>query len=516
MKNKKPDVLFFMVDQMGAKWLDAAMNGICELPNLKRIKSMGVTFSNAFANNPVCCPARATIATGLSGNGHGLLSNGYRLNPEVPTFMNTLKVSGYNTGAFGKIHFYPFDSDYYPYSDYTEYGWNVVHNTEDTRVGEWHDMIKNDYPEHYEAMIATPANWNNDLPYYKGELGEKMKNAKDNVNWPEGTDAGNKTLTEGFFPLPFPEELSQTNWITDKALEFIDSTSSSQPLYTHISYVQPHPPFCPPKRFLEYVNEDKIPLPLGLGSDFSEDEIYIKNWLYYRKLYFADFVHIDEQIGRVLDRMEELGRLENTYIIFTSDHGEMLMDHNKGGKSCNHYEAVIRIPLIIAGPDTQKGLICRDIVQHQDICPTILDFEESLLVNHPKKLTRRVVDESVPTFFGHTLMPLCKGEKCSTIRKFAFAESFGSLCEGPYYDKILPHPWKKSLRNERYRYSVSPGRDEGEELFDLQHDPGEFNNLVNDPEYQEIRQMLKNEMLHAVMLQNYPLPPRDLLVIGAH
>ena len=171
----KPNVIFFMVDQVGAKWLEAAMNGICDLPNLKRLQSMGVTFSNAFSNNPVCCPARAGIATGLTGRGHGLISNGYRLNPAIPTFMKTLQTAGWRTGAFGKIHFYPFDSEYYPHPDYREYGWDVVHNTEDNRTGEWLDWLEKEHPEHYDAVMSTPANWNAQLPYYSA-YGEKKVN----------------------------------------------------------------------------------------------------------------------------------------------------------------------------------------------------------------------------------------------------------------------------------------------------------------------------------------------------
>ena len=101
-----------------------------------------------------------------------MLSNGYQLNPDIPTFMKTLQTTGWRTGAFGKIHFYPFDSEYYPYPDYREYGWDVVHATEDNRTGEWHDWIEKEHPEHYDAMLATPANWNAQLPYYSA-YGEK-------------------------------------------------------------------------------------------------------------------------------------------------------------------------------------------------------------------------------------------------------------------------------------------------------------------------------------------------------
>ena len=112
--------------------------------------------------------------------------------------------------------------------------------------------------------------------------------------WSEGDDGGNSTRTEGYYPLPFPEEISQTNWITNQALSFIDETPVDQPLYTHISYVQPHPQFHPPERFLERVNDDLIPDPVGYGTDHWNRPDKLPNWRYYRKLYFADFIHIDD------------------------------------------------------------------------------------------------------------------------------------------------------------------------------------------------------------------------------
>ena len=264
------------------------------------------------------------------------------------------------------------------------------------------------------------------------------------------------------------------------------------------------------------MNEDLIPDPVGYVTNHWNGPDRIPNWRTYRKLYFADFIHIDEQVGRVLERLEQVGRLENRYLVFVSEHGEMLMDHNLGGKSARHYDAVIRIPLIIAGPGMKAGSVRDEFVQHEDICPTILDMHESLLAHHPRTLVRHEIDAGMPLFAGRSLMSLCRDEDVSDWRTSAFSESFGALCEGSACDKIMAHPWKKTLRTQDFRYSVSPGRDEGEELFDLSADPDELVNVVHASNYQEVRQKLKNEMLHRVMLQNYPLPPRDLIVLGAH
>ncbi len=505
----KPNIIFFMVDQMGAKWLEAAMDGVCDLPNIQRIKDMGMTFNNAYSNNPVCCPARATLATGLSSQGHGLLSNGYRLNPSIPTFMRTLQSAGWHTGAFGKIHFYPFDSEYYPYPDYREYGWDVVHTTEDNRTGEWHDWIKNEYPEHYKAMVSTPDTWVKELPYYEA-YGEDKTNLTEIML----TEKGKRTLPPGrgfdYYPLPIPEALSQTNWITDHALDFIKTTPEDSPLHAHISYVQPHPPFLTPERFLEKVDVDRIPEPIGLGKGIE----IAPDWREFRQFYFADFIHIDEQIGRILNLLDEEGRMDNTYFVFTADHGEMLRDHNKLSKSHNHYDPVYRIPLIISGPTVKSGETCEAIVQHEDICPTILDMEASLLDYHPKKIYRKSLEKETPLFNGHSLMPWCRGEKPENWRTSALIESFGCLCEGPN-SKMIRESWKKTLRTRDFVYSITVGHDK-EELIDLKKDPDELNNVAKDPEYKESLQSLRYELLNRVMLQEYPMPPRDLEVIGAH
>ena len=127
-------VVLFMVDQLAARWLEVAREGVVDLPHLDALRSEGVTFTNAFSTNPVCSPSRASIATGLSNHAHGVSECGYDLDPAVPTFMRALQDGGWRTGAFGKLHFITQIESLQP--DYRPYGFDVVCNTEDSRAGE--------------------------------------------------------------------------------------------------------------------------------------------------------------------------------------------------------------------------------------------------------------------------------------------------------------------------------------------------------------------------------------------
>ncbi len=150
---EKSDIILFMVDQLSAKWLESAWEGVCPAPNIEKLKEMGTAFPHCFTSNPVCCLARATISTGLTTRGHGVLENGYRLEPELPTFMKVLQKHGWRTGGFGKVHLKPHYAGLYP--DYKPYGFDVTHITEDPRGGEWLDWVEKIHIGHYEAALAT-------------------------------------------------------------------------------------------------------------------------------------------------------------------------------------------------------------------------------------------------------------------------------------------------------------------------------------------------------------------------
>lgn len=513
----RPNVVFFMVDQLSAKWLEAAQQGICPTPNIDRLQAQGTTFTQVFTSNPVCCPTRATIATGLTTRGHGVLENGYALDPELPTFMQALQRGGWRTGAFGKVHFHPHYAGLYP--DYKPYGYDVTHITEDARGGEWLDWVAQAHPDHYEAVLATI--WPRQIPEYaaygpqKVNLRERIQAIRDGFQWATPEFPQN---TAGSYTLPFPEEVSQTHWITQHALTFLRDAPSDQPLYAHISYVQPHSPFCPPSEYVQYVNADAIPEPLP--PEWLEDPhapayfkrqtpVTVDNWRYRRQLYFADLVHLDHQLGQVLETLEATGRLENTYVIFLADHGELFLDHGFLGKEERHYDACIRVPLIIAGPGVTPGLKRDKIVQLEDICPTVLDMTGQHLPSMPAMGPHlKLAPEEIPMLPGHSVVPLCQGEKPNMWRDAAYVESYNAIWSND------PGNWARTLRTPAFRYTWYPGG--GEQLFDLAKDPDELQNVVADPAYAEVRLSLRDNLLEQIVLQDYPKTRRELFALGVH
>jgi len=506
-----------MVDQLSAKWLESASTGVCPTPNIDRLRNNGVTFTNAITSNPVCQPTRATIATGLTTRGHGVLENGYQLDPSIPTFMQILQKNGWRTGALGKVHFQPHSAGLYP--DYQPYGFDVTYITEDPRGGEWLDWVEKEHPEHYESVLATI--WPTAIPDFakygsKGiDLSSKIQQIRAGFQWATPEFPENNP---GAYTLPFSEEVSQTAWITRHALDFIRETSADKLLWANISYVQPHGPYCPPGEYMKYVNSDNIPAPAApewladphAPGYFTDKKPVSGDWHYMRYCYFADIVHLDHQLGRVMEVLEQTERMDNTYIIFLSDHGDLLNDHGFRGKEERHYDACIRVPLIIAGPGLQKGLVCDELVQLEDVCPTVLEMAGLTYPPMPQMGPYlKVASESIPTLPGKSLLNLCRGKKPLGWREAAYSESYNAIWS------ITPGDWARTIRTKEFRYTFYANGN-GEQMFNLYKDPDEQYNIVAEPEYVEIRQELRDKLMELIVMQDYPKTRRELFALGVH
>lgn len=515
---QRPDVVLFMVDQLSAKWLEEPYRSCISSPNIDRLQADGVTFTRAFSSNPICMAARPTIATGLTARSHGVLTNGYRLDSRIPTFMQLLQRENWRTGAFGKVHFYPHFMGVHP--DYRPFGFDECFVTEDPRAGEWLDWLSREHPQHFEAALATI--WPTEISELKSygddgiNLSKRIKEVRASFNLSTKEFPQNDP---GAYTLPFPAEVSQTEWITGHAVDFIRSVDRNQPIFAHVSYVQPHSPFCPPAEYVRRVDRNAMfePVPIEWLEDpavpdwFDDSEgarrSIPSDWQRRRQHYFADIMHLDHQLGEVISTLKDSGRLETTYVIFISDHGELLFDHGFTGKAERHYDACVRVPLIISGPGVRAGTTSDLTIQHEDIFPTVLDMT-GIAAPEPQVLGP-YLKESPEYLPGKSLLGQCRGEKPESWREVAYIESYNNI------GTALPIHWARTVRTNRWRYTLYPDG-AGEQLFDMVNDLDEQKNLVRDKSYADIRQTMRDLLLEKVILQDYPLPVTDLFAIGVH
>ena len=514
----RPNIVFFMLDQLSAKWLEAASAGTCPTSNIDRFRRNAVSFSQAIVSNPLCCPSRATLATGLTTRQHGVLQNGYELDPSIPTFMQALQANGWRTGAFGKVHLKPHFAGVHP--DYHPYGFDVTHITEDARGGEWLDWVRSEHPDHFEAALATI--WPSHIPDFqsygprKEDLSKRIREIRETFRWATPEFPQN---TPGYYTLPFPEEVSQTAWITRHALDFITGTEPRKPLFAHISYVQPHGPFCPPGEYMRYVDEGKIPTPAPIEwtDDPHAPKCFAKTegahtaipeeWRTRRHYYFADLVHLDHQLGLVMDALERSGRVDNTYLVLLADHGELLFDHGFSGKGERHYDACLRVPLMVSGPGLEQGTVRDEIVQLEDLFPTVLEMA-GLPPPQPRTMGP-YLKETPEVLPGKSLLGLCRGERPQMWRDAAYSESYNNITSASTVN------WARTVRTSEWRYTMYP-LSRGEQLFRLSEDPDEQRNLAGDATHAAVRREMRDRLLDLVILQDYPSTVRSLFALGVH
>jgi len=209
-------------------------------------------------------------------------------------------------------------------------------------------------------------------------------------------------------------------------------------------------------------------------------------------------VHLDKQLGIITDTLKEVRRLDDTYIIFLADHGELLGDHGFYGKEERHYDACIRPPLIISGPGLNKGIISDEFIQHEDICPTVLEMAELTPVALPKMGPYlEIENKDIKILPGESILNICRSETAKSFRKQAYIESYNPIWSIKYSD------WARTVIARGYRYTYYPDNN-GDQLFDIKNDPDEQINLTGHLEYQDIKRELKDRLMECIIRQDYP------------
>ena len=447
---RRPNILWICTDQQRWDTISSLGNECIRTPNIDRLANEGVAFLKAFCQSPICTPSRSSFLTGMYPSSvHGCSNGNDRWAEAAPLVTKTLADSGYRCGLVGKLHLAGCHGRIEPRPE--DDGYSVFH---------WSHSHKDMWPEGHSY-----ADW---VKGKGGTLGEMYQE-------------------KGYMD----PELHQTKFCADKAIEFMEE-NAGHPWLMSVNIFDPHVPFDPPQSYLEKYDPESVPNPLFRESDLASqkklagvdfqvlasdpESFQVKEKI---AAYYAMIEQIDDHVGRMLDCLNRSGQREDTLVIFTSDHGEMLGDHGLITKGCRFYEGLVHVPLIISWPSViSQGIRKRSLVELTDIAPTLVDYAGL---------------EKGERMIGRSLRRLLESE-FDAHRKFVRCEYYRAL------SLLAPgrEGWEGSyatmIRTDRYKLVVYHGHESGE-LFDLEKDPGEFNNLWSDPDCNEIRFDLMKAML---------------------
>ncbi|MCT4597885.1 MAG: arylsulfatase [Vallitalea sp.] len=459
MTTKEPNIIMILADQWRGDCIGALGNDVIQTPFLDEMTLNSVVFERAYSPSPVCVPARASLITGKKPSSTGFFGNDFSVEWNYEnTMMEVLRNNGYQTINVGKNHFSP-------QRKALGFEINKLYETQNAN-----DEYK--LPSDYHLWLEK-------------ETGGKV------IDTAKMHDCNNRVV----FPWDAESRLHPTEWTLRESLDQIERRDPTRPFYLQMSFHRPHPPLDPPRFYYDMYRDVELPeVPIGEWAPQFEESSYVTNPFegkieekaleMARRAYYGSISHIDAQIGKLLIWLKRRGILDNTIIIFTSDHGEMLGDHNmfrKGGA----FEGSAKVPLIIRIPQNEGYKINRRNkvpVSLCDIMPTVLDIAG---INIPDRVE------------GDSLKPILMGEKL-VDRKYVHGEN---------YRIGLNRGWN-FIVNEKYKY-VWDSYSGLELFFDLDEDPQELNNLINDEKYSSLICQFKTYLLEELKCR-----PSDGLVIN--
>ncbi len=466
---ERPNILWICSDQQRFDTIAALGNSRIRTPHIDRLVETGVSFTNAFAQSPVCTPSRASFLTGRYPRTTRCRQNGQDIPADERLVPRILADAGYVCGLSGKLHL-----------------GSCANGRVEPRIDDgyetfyWSHHPNPDWPENAYTNWLTS----------RGQSWDELYSGHES-----------RFVKEGI-----PAEFHQTTWCAEKACEFMRE-HQSEPWLFSVNFFDPHHPFDPPAEYLRRYDPANMPLPRYREGELTNKPVYQQldhEWAHnapgyfhtgsmteteqreVTAAYYAMIELIDDQVGRMLRALEETGQRENTIVIFMSDHGEMLGDHGLYLKGPHFYDEAVHVPLIVSWPKRfANDLLSDALVELVDLAPTLLECAGL-----------------APTagMQGRSLAGILKGEADPHIhREFVYSEYTNSWTHR--------HAYGTMLRNTDEKIVVYHGIDAGE-LYDLKSDPGEFENLWDDSASAERKARLMKLAFDASVLTMDPLPER--------
>jgi len=423
------NVIFILTDDQRYDEI-GFMNEIIETPNMDRIAAEGVHFRNAFVTTSLCSPSRASILTGQYMHNHGVVDNNKPPSADAVFFPQYLQEAGYETAFIGKWHMGE--------------GAAAEKRIDDPQPG-------------FDHWVSFPGQGN----YYPVPRNGGVNQL--NIN-------GVRVDQKGYI----------TDELTDYALEWLQGRKSGEPFFLYFSHKAVHANFSPAERHADQYADKAVPVPSSQANTPENNEgkpMWVQNqrnsWhgvdfpyhssldvQSYKMQYHRALSAVDDSIGRLFDQLEQSGQLDDTVVILMGDNGFMFGEHGLIDKR-NAYEESMRIPLLMRGPSLAQGHTVEEIVANIDIAPTILAMAGV---------------ESKEQFDGHSFYDIAMGNPVEDWRDELLYEY--------YWEFNYPStPTTFALRTANFKFIQYHGIWDLDELYDMRNDPGEMNNLINDPRY---------------------------------
>jgi len=483
--NARPNILVICTDQHRYDVISTHHGSVAKTPNLQRLADQGTVFDACYAPSPVCAPSRASMLTGRYPSSHGLWANGVTLPDATDMVSRQLSDAGYRTGLVGKLHLSG------AFQGHTE-----ERVDDGFQVFKWaHDPFHGSPENAYHAWLAR-------------RFPELWERAKGDLVTPDKTNFvhANTAFDE------MPTEAHYSTWVSEEAGEFLEAQPRNQPFFLMLNYFDPHHPFVAPKEYLDLFPPTSVPPPVGGRAELaskpafqteSSDSSYVGHGPAYidfdaagidliRRTYYAMVALVDECVGRVLDELDRRGLSDDTLVIFTSDHGEMLGDHAMLLKGPMMYDVAVRVPMIARWPGRVPVRRIPGLVGVHDIARTIRVAAGLSESSHHQ---------------GLNLVDVARGE--TQARGYA-------LCQ--YRDSGYsnsPEVHTTMLRVGEYklvRWHGSPAteRQADGELYNLETDPNELINLWHDPGYADVRCELLGQLTDVTVAAEDRTPFRQM------
>ena len=460
------NVLFIMADQLRYDCLGCNGNAAIKTPSIDRLAAQSANFSSFFVQAPVCVPSRQTFFSGLYPHSHKNRVNYTSMDSSITLMQRWFQLAGYSTAFAGKLHYFPPTREY---ALSTGFDFGLLHDG------------------------TPPTDKYSDYAAWLGEQGAL----------PSGGDyRACRTDRPNPHTAVIEDQYHETTWCGEQSRALLRRLSGGErPFFLFSSYWKPHSPFEVPEPWASMYNDTEITPPRKVSADYIEslppglklfalrdggralsDEALA--WQY--RAYYGAISQIDREVGLTLGLLDELGLAGNTIVIFCSDHGDVLREHGMTGKN-TFFDSAVHAPFMMRCPGAINAGRYEQLTESTDVLESLFSLcgLETPYCSQGRDFSGLISDSGRPYeereyVFAENIIP----EVITGNKDFYFVKNRGI--------KGIRHPDAKMVRSRRWKFNYYA---DGEELYDLQNDPGEMVNLAGDPRFAAVKGKLKDALL---------------------